>query len=82
MNESGFIEFVAPIIELPRNDEGGGPAGVKEPAEDGGGPAGVVEGFEAPKAKTLLPLFDLRSGVDGGLELYGVWKDISAASAP
>lgn len=43
-NESGFIEFVVPSAELPKRDEGGGPAGVNERPEDGGGPAGVVEG--------------------------------------
>jgi len=56
-------------IELPKIDEGGGPAGVKEPADEGGGPAGVVEGFEPPNEKPLLPLlplFDLLSGVEGG----------------
>jgi hypothetical protein len=46
-------------------DEGGGPAGVYEPAEDGGGPAGVVEGFVAPN-ENALP--DFLSGVAGGLE--------------
>lgn len=55
-------------IELPNDDGGGGPAGVKDPAEEGGGPAGVVEGF-APK-KMLL---DLLSGVAGGLLEYGTW---------
>lgn len=41
---------------------------MKEPFDEGGGPAGVVEGFEAPNGKLPLPLFDLLSGVDGGLE--------------
>ncbi len=59
-------------IELPKTEDGGGPAGVKEPVEEGGGPAGVVEGF-APKEK---PLLDLLSGVEGGLEEYGTLKDI------
>jgi hypothetical protein len=63
--ERGFIAFVSPNMELPKTDEGGGPAGVYEPAEDGGGPAGVVEGLVAPKANALL---DFLSGVDGGLE--------------
>lgn len=55
------------ICELPNTDDGGGPKGVKEGAEDGGGgPAGVVEGLDAR-------LLD-RSGVDGGLELNGVLK--------
>lgn len=39
--------------ELPNIDEGGGPAGVKEPAEEGGGPAGVVVGLEAMFSKGL-----------------------------
>jgi hypothetical protein len=46
--DSGFSGFPVLRVELPRNDEGGSPAGVKDLAEDGGGgPAGVVEGFEA-----------------------------------
>lgn len=49
-------------------EAGGGPAGVKEPVDEGGGPAGVVEGFDAPNEKPLLPVFDLLSGVDGGLD--------------
>jgi len=52
-------------MELPKTDDGGGPAGVKEPAEEGGGPAGVVEGFVAPEKNGLL---DFLSGVVGGLE--------------
>lgn len=68
------MEFALPKSELPRNDDGGGPAGVKDPEDDGGGPAGVVEGFEAPKEKILLPLFDFLSGVAGGLEENGTWK--------
>jgi hypothetical protein len=68
VNESGFIGLPVPIIELPRKNEGGGPAGVNDPVEEGGGPAGVVEGFDAPNEKLLLPLFDLLSGVAGGLE--------------
>lgn len=47
---------------------------MNDPEDDGGGPAGVVEGFEAPKENTLLPLFDLLSGVEGGLDEYGTWK--------
>jgi hypothetical protein len=59
-------------MELPRNDDGGGPAGVNDPDDDGGGgPAGVVEGFEAPNENRLLPLFDFLSGVNGGLEEKG-----------
>jgi hypothetical protein len=65
-------------LELSKTDEGGGPAGVNEPADDGGGPAGVVEGFEVPKENSLEPSLDLLSGVDGGLEDDGNWKpDIS-----
>jgi len=52
-------------MELPKNEDGGGPCGVKEAADEGGGPAGVVEGlFEAPNEKALW--LDLLSGVDGG----------------
>jgi hypothetical protein len=47
-------------------DEGGGPAGVKDPADEGGGPAGVVEGSKA--LEYFEPLLVLLSGVDGGLE--------------
>ena len=43
---------------------------MNDPDEEGGGPAGVVEGFEAPNEKGLLPLLDLWSGVEGGLEEY------------
>lgn len=58
------------IIELPKADDGGGPAGVNDPVDDGGGPAGVVEGF-APNEKALV---DFLSGVEGaGLEEYGTW---------
>lgn len=64
-------------MELPNADGGGGPAGVKDPAEEGGGPAGVVEGF-APYEKMLL---DLLSGVEGGLEEKGTWKAITLSSA-
>lgn len=42
------------IKELPKIEEGGGPAGVKEPVDEGGGPAGVVEGIDAPNEKPLL----------------------------
>lgn len=56
-------------LELPSMLEGGGPTGVKEPADEGGGPAGVVEGFEAPKGLNAPSL--RLSGVDGcGLEEY------------
>ena len=66
------------IVELPRKEEGGGPAGVKEPADDGGGgPAGVVEPCESPK-RFLESCCD-RFGVDGGLEEYGAWKLIVIA---
>lgn len=64
------------IVELPRNDDGGGPAGVKEPAEEGGGgPAGVVEPLESPK-NCLEPFCDL-FGVDGELDEYGAWNVIA-----
>lgn len=73
--------FELPIMELPRKDEGGGPAGVNDPDEEGGGgPAGVVEGFEAPKEKGLLPFFDFLSGVAGGLDENGTWKPDMAQS--
>lgn len=78
--DRGFIGL-GPNIELPKTDEGGGPAGVNEPVDDGGGPAGVVEGFVAPKEK-LWP--DLLSGVDGGdgggLEENGTWKPDMSSS--
>lgn len=67
-NDKGFIAFVPPNMKLPKTDEGGGSAGVYEPAEDGGGPAGVVEGFVAPKEIALTDFF---SGVVGGLEERG-----------
>jgi hypothetical protein len=70
--DNGFTGFAALKAELPRYDDGGGPAGVKDRVDDGGGPAGVVEGFEAPKEKMLLPWPDRLSGVDGaGLEEKG-----------
>ena len=56
-------------------DEGGGPAGVNEPADEGGGPAGVVERFEAPNENCLAPSLFLLSGVaGGGLDENGTWK--------
>jgi hypothetical protein len=56
-------------------DEGGGPAGVNDPADEGGGPAGVVEGLEAPKENWFAPFLFLLSGVDGGgLDENGTWK--------
>lgn len=65
--ERGFNGPWLSSIELPRIEDGGGPAGVKDPAEEGGGPAGVVEGlFEAPKI--FLLLLGFLSGVAGGLE--------------
>lgn len=39
--------------ELPKMLCGGGPAGVKERAEEGGGPAGVVEGWAVKLANGL-----------------------------
>ena len=41
------------MIELPKFEPGGGPAGVKERAEEGGGPAGVVDGFDPSDWKIL-----------------------------
>ena len=70
-NDNDFTGFVAFNTELPRYDDGGGPAGVKDADEEGGGPAGVVEGFEAANVKILSPLPDRLSGVDGGLEERG-----------
>ena len=56
-----------PSRELPKTDEGGGPKGVNEGADDGGGgPAGVVEGLEAKLREW--------PGVEGGLELNGTLK--------
>ena len=70
--DNGFTGLGALAVELPRYDDGGGPAGVKDPADDGGGPAGVVEGFEAAKEKMLPPWPDRLSGVDGvGVEENG-----------
>ena len=69
----GNGDFAKSSCELPNDVFGGGPAGVKEPAEDGGGgPAGVVEGFDAklPKPRPLRWL----SGVAGGLEENGTVK--------
>jgi len=69
--------FPEPSCELPKIDEGGGSAGVKEPTDDGGGPAGVVDGFGAKVffakpfegfAKTLVSL-PPDSGVEGACGL-------------
>jgi hypothetical protein len=70
----GWSLCCEPNRELPNTDEGGGPAGVKEPADDGGGPAGVVEGLDTPKGNCLAPSLELLSGVDGGLEDSGTWN--------
>ena len=65
-----------PSCELPKTDEGGGPAGVKDLAE-GGGPAGVVEGF-VPKVEKLSSRLPVRfwrlPGVEGGLDEKGTAK--------
>lgn len=56
--------FVWAKVELPKTDEGGGPAGVNDSAvlsRFGGGPAGVVEGCSSLLSR-------LESGVDGGSE--------------
>ena len=66
---------MVPNMELFILDDVGNPAGVNEPPDEGGGPAGVVDGFEAPKAYWLLPLYELLFGVDGGglEEKSGTW---------
>jgi hypothetical protein len=67
----GWLPYCGSSLELPRAEDGGRPAGVKEPADEGGGgPAGVVEGLLSPKY-CLAPLLDLRSGVEGGLDEKG-----------
>lgn len=44
----GWLLYAPSNLELPKTDDGGGPAGVKDPADEGGGgPAGVVEGSKA-----------------------------------
>lgn len=70
-NDIGFTGGVLPSIELPKKDDGGGPAGVNDADEEGGGPAGVVEGFVVPNLNGPFPLLALFSGVDGGLEEKG-----------
>lgn len=48
--------------ELPKNVDGGGPAGVEDGImREGGGPAGVVDGM-------LVLLARRESGVDGGVD--------------
>lgn len=65
-------------------EEGGGSAGVNDPADDGGGPAGVVEGFEGRPlgdfAKMLIALWP-EPGVEGacGLEESGTVQDMMLA---
>ncbi len=62
-----------PIWELPNTDEGGGPAGVKDPAEDGGRPAAAFPKQISPallninkivrqlhRNYTSLPVYTLR----------------------
>ena len=64
----GFCSVTPRMMELPRYDSDGAPAGVNDAAEDGGGgPAGVVEGL-APKLKP--PRCGVFSGVEGA-ELPG-----------
>jgi len=55
-------------LELPKTEDGGGPAGVKELEvnEVGGGPAGVVDGLFAPCL--------CEPGVEGGVEESGTWN--------
>ena len=76
-SDSSFPDFVkrslltpVPGRELPKTEGGGGPAGVKEAADEGGGPAGVVEGWLntlPPKKEGLRWSGVCRPGVDGGL---------------
>ena len=58
------------MIELPRYDSEGAPAGVKDAAEDGGGgTAGVVVGCSPSPEKLKLGLPGVEgAGLDGGLE--------------
>jgi hypothetical protein len=61
----GFVSVTPRIMELPRYEADGAPAGVKLAAEEGGGAsAGVVDGL-APKKLTDPPR-ELREGVEGG----------------
>lgn len=59
---AGMREPPVPSWELPKIEEGGGPAGVKDLCVncDGGGPAGVVDGW--------FSLGRCEPGVDGGEE--------------
>lgn len=61
-----FWSLTPRIMELPRYESEGAPAGVKEAAEDGGGgPAGVVEGL-SPNIGLPEPNRCPLSGVEGG----------------
>ena len=63
--------------ESPKNDGGGGPAGVNEGADEGGGSAGVVEGLEIKLfdfESWPLAILDRESGVDGGDDENGTTK--------
>ena len=57
--------FPDPSCELPKIDDGGGSAGVKDPTEEGGGPAGVVEGFGAKEVFTESCRGFGKKGLDG-----------------
>jgi hypothetical protein len=61
------------MMELPRYEADGAPAGVKLAAEDGGGgPAGVVDGLVANMSNDRS--WELRSGVDGAELSLGTSK--------
>lgn len=71
---AGGFESVTPrMMELPRYEADGAPAGVKLAAEDGGGgPAGVVDGLLANMSNERP--CELRSGVDGAELSLGTSK--------
>jgi hypothetical protein len=50
----GLVSVIPCIMELPKNEAVGAPAGVKEATEEGGGPAGVVEGL-SPRKENPVP---------------------------
>jgi len=70
---AGFVSVTPRMMELPRYEADGAPAGVKLAAEDGGGgPAGVVDGLLANISKERS--WELRSGVDGAELSLGTSK--------
>lgn len=74
----GFVSVTPRMMELPRYEAEGAPAGVKLAAEDGGGgPAGVVDGLLANMSNERP--WELRSGVEGAELSLGTSKryDIS-----